>query len=169
VSRQVLVHSLTVHKGLVVDTVPGVGTQRPEGTSVKLLVSRGPQHVLVPHVQGLTQADATTALTDVGFHVTVGQRYSSSVASGIVITSHPVEGKKVVKGKTVTLVVSRGPHLYPVPSVGGESIEQAVTDIRAAGFNPDPRQTIPGGPGIVLKVSPTGSQPHGTTIELDYF
>ena len=132
-------------------------------------MSEGPQHVLIPHVQGLTQADATTALTDVGFHVTVKQRYSSSVASGTVITSHPVEGKKAVKGKTITLVVSRGPHLYPVPDVRGEPIDQAVKDIQAAGFNPDPRQTIPGGPGYVLKESPSGNQPHGTTIELDYF
>ena len=169
VSQQVLVHSLTVHKGLVVNTVPGVGTQRAEGTSVKLQVSQGPQRVLIPHVQGLTQSDATTALTDVGFQVTVKQRFSSSAASGTVITSRPVEGRKAAKGTTITLIVSQGPHLYPVPDVRGEPIDQAVKDIQAAGFSPDPRQTIPGGPGYVLKESPSGNQPHGTTIELDYF
>jgi serine/threonine-protein kinase len=169
VSRQVQVHSLTVHKGLVVGTVPGVGTQRAEGSTVKLQVSLGPQHVLIPHVQGLTQADATTALDTAGFQAAVTQRYSSSAPSGTVITSHPVEGKRAVKGKTITLVVSRGPHLYLVPDVRGEPIDQAVKDIQAAGFQPDARQTIPGGPGYVLKESPSGDQPHGTTIELDYF
>jgi serine/threonine-protein kinase len=169
VSQQVEVHSLTVHKGLVVGTVPGVGAERAEGSSVKLQVSQGPQHVLIPHVQGLSQADATSALDDVGLHAAVTQHYSANTPSGTVITSHPVEGKRAIKGNTITLVVSRGPHLYLVPDVRGESVDQAVKDIRSAGFSPDPRQTIPGGPGYVLKESPSGDQPHGTAIELDYF
>ncbi|MBV9484898.1 MAG: Stk1 family PASTA domain-containing Ser/Thr kinase [Frankiaceae bacterium] len=158
-----------VKKGLVVATVPGAGQTVREGSKVTLEVSRGQQHVRVPDVTGKTQDEATQILSDKGFTVTPVQHYSSSVDSGNVIRTRPGAGHKPVKGTTITLIVSQGPRLYDVPDVTGEDITQAVKDIRNAGFNPNPVQTLPGGPGQVLQESPTGQQPHGTTIELDYF
>jgi serine/threonine-protein kinase len=158
-----------VKKGLVVDTIPGAGETVREGSKIVLEVSRGQQHVPVPDVTGKSQEEATTILSDKGFTVSPVQHYSSSVASGNVIRTRPGAGHKPVKGTSITLIVSQGPRLYDVPDVTGEDISQAIKDIRNAGFVPDPVQTVPGGPGQVLQESPTGQQPHGTTIELDYF
>jgi len=41
--------------------------------------------------------------------------------------------------------------------------------IEQAGFRADPRRAYPGGPGKVFRETPSGKQPKGTVIELDYF
>jgi serine/threonine-protein kinase len=171
VSKTHQVFDPQVRKGLVAGTNPAAGATVFEGHSVVLQVSKGVQHVLVPSVADLTEADATTALQDKGFSVTPVQRFSSTVAKGIAINTHPTSGRKLAKGSAVTLVVSEGPRLFPVPDVRGEDIDQAVKDIKAAGFQPDPVQTVPGGPGVVLKEHPTQNDTvaHGTTITLYYF
>jgi serine/threonine-protein kinase len=170
ISKTRQVYSADIHQGLVAGTNPGAGETVLEGRSVVLQVSKGVQHVAIPQVQGLTQADATTLLHDKGFSVApVVQRFSSSVPSGSVITSHPTQGHRPPKGSPVTLVVSQGPRTFQVPPVVGDGINQAVKAIKQAGFNPDPVQTVPGGPGTVLKETPNDMEPHGTTIELDYF
>jgi serine/threonine-protein kinase len=160
-----------VRKGLVAGTKPAAGATVLEGHSVVLQVSKGVQHVLIPSVANLSQADATTALQDKGFSVTPVQRFSSTVPKDTAITTHPTAGRRLAKGSAITLVVSEGPRLFQVPDVRGESIDQAVKDIKAAGFQPDAVQTVPGGPGVVLKESPSGNdmEPHGTTIKLYYF
>lgn len=171
VSRERRVYSASVGRGRVVGTQPGAGANVKEGTSVVLLVSKGVQHVQVPQVDGLSQDDATSALTSAGFVVgTPVQRYSSTVPSGTVITSSPKQGKNPVKGSTVTLVVSRGPHLYKVPNVVNDPIQDAINIIKNAGFAPQPHAFAGGGPGIVLKEPLAGSeQQHGTGVVLDYF
>jgi serine/threonine-protein kinase len=164
------VYSDTVRKRLVVGTDPQAGEAVHEGSDVTLLVSKGAQHIAIPQVRGLTETDATDLLTGKGFQVSPVQHYSGSVASGTVVTSHPGAGHKPVKGSTVTIVVSQGPRTYPVPDVIGDSIRDAIKTIKNAGFTPDPRAFSGGGPGTVLKEPLGGSQqPHGTSIELDYF
>jgi beta-lactam-binding protein with PASTA domain/tRNA A-37 threonylcarbamoyl transferase component Bud32 len=171
VSSSKKVFSLDVKKGFVVATVPGPNSVVTEGKKVALEVSKGPQRVPVPDVQGLSQQDATDALQAKGFTVTPVQRYSSTVASGTAITTHPTAGKHPVKGSTITLVVSQGPRLYPVPNVEGESLNQAIHDINSAGFQANPHELFPGGPGTVDHQDPQGGsmQQHGTTITLDYY
>jgi eukaryotic-like serine/threonine-protein kinase len=169
VNKTAQVYSVDIHKGLVVGTLPAAGRTVDEGTDVTLQVSRGPERVVIPHVQGLTQQDATDALHAAHLEVTVLEHYSSTVTGGNVITSHPTEGKKAVKDSTVKLVVSQGPRLFEVPNVQQQSLQSAIDAIRSAGFKAAPKELFPGGPGIVDRESPTGMQPHGTTIELDYY
>lgn len=170
VVKIVPVHNPTITKGRAVATDPAAGQVVNEGSTVNLLVSIGPQHVLIPLVDGMSQTDATAALHDAGFHVTPVQHFSSSVANDDVISSSPHEGQRPVKGSDVTLVVSKGQRLFPVPDVTGESIGDAITAIKAAGFHPSPKQFASGGPGTVFRENPPGgSQPRGATIELDWF
>jgi DNA-binding beta-propeller fold protein YncE len=71
----------------------------------------------VPGVVGMTQADATTAITGAGLVVgTVTQQSSSTVTAGNVITESPAAGASVAPGSAVNLVVSSGD-----PSAGGSS------------------------------------------------
>jgi serine/threonine-protein kinase len=159
-----------LHNGLVVDTVPSSGQSVYEGTKITLDVSKGVQHVAIPPVAGLSEGDASNLLKSKGFVVGIPrEHYSSTVASGNVMTSHPTAGHKPPKGSTVTLVVSKGPKTFPVPDVTQQPLADAIRAIRNAGFVPSPKQLFPDGPGIVDRETPTGSQPHGTTIELDYF
>jgi serine/threonine-protein kinase len=159
----------TIAKGQVVKTDPPAGATVAEGSTVSLYVSKGPKPVTIPTVAGETQADATNALRALGLVVHTVQQYSSKVPNGDAITTHPAAGHTAHAGDTVTLVVSQGPKLYPVPNVVGESLSQAIPQIVHAGFKADPKQFAPGGPQQVFRESPTGQQPKGTHIELDYY
>ena len=65
--------------------------------------------VTVPYVVGKTQAAASSALTSAGLNVgTITQAYSSTVASGNVISQSPVSGTSVASGTAVNLTVSKG-------------------------------------------------------------
>jgi serine/threonine-protein kinase len=159
-----------VSKGAVVGTVPKAGADVAEGSSVVLRVSRGPAPVTIPSdLVGKGESAAAAELGSLGLKTATVQRYSSSVPKGVVINTHPGAGRTAHKGDTVTLVVSQGPRLIPVPDVTGESVGTAIRTLRNAGFKPQPSQFAPGGPGTVFRETPGGSQPRGTTIEIDYF
>jgi beta-lactam-binding protein with PASTA domain/tRNA A-37 threonylcarbamoyl transferase component Bud32 len=158
-----------VAKGDVVGTDPAAGTTVKEGSSVALIISRGIQQIPIPAVEGMTLSQATAALHGLGFLVTHTRAYNTSVPAGEVVSSVPGAKVSAAKGSTVALVVSRGPRTADVPDVDGQSIDNAVQAIEAAGFTVNKHQVLPGGPGIVLRETPRGSQPVGTTITLDYF
>lgn len=66
----------------------------------------------------LTQAEATTAITDLGLLVgAVTPQASASVQAGSVIAQTPLAGVVVTAGAAVALVVSSGPALVAVPNV----------------------------------------------------
>jgi serine/threonine-protein kinase len=169
VGSQIRVYSTTVAIGHVVRTDPPVGTEVNEGSSVTLYVSRGAKPVTIPDVQGKSQADATSELQALGLLVHPVQQFSDSVPKGDAITTRPGPGTPAHAGDKVTLVVSQGPQLYPVPNVVGEPLQPAIQQIVAAGFHANPHAFADGGPQKVLREEPSGMQPRGTTITLDYY
>ena len=52
-----------------------------------------------------------------------------------------------------------------MPDVTGESLQQAVADLKAAGFNVQVNKQGPG--NIVTGYGPNGTQPTGTTITIN--
>jgi serine/threonine-protein kinase len=163
------IYDSEIAKGDVVKTDPAAGATVDEGSSVTLYVSKGPAPVDIPSVAGRSEADATARLTDAGLQVRVVRRFDNSTPDGQAIGTDPRAGKRAHAGDTVTLVMSKGPRLFPVPDVVGMSLSEAIPAIVHAGFKADPRAFAPGGPQKVFRVSPTGNQPKGTTIELDYY
>jgi serine/threonine-protein kinase len=177
VSGQRQVYNSRVKKGAVVGTIPSAGTDIAEGKSVVLRISRGPAPVMIPNdLNGASEQAASSELAGLGLTATVSHRYSGSVPSGEVISTHPGAGKTRHKGDSIELVVSQGPRPAPVPNVVGEAIDQAVKDIGNHGFHANPVEVFPGGPGQVLQmkvdgqdINPGQEEPRGTTIELDYY
>ena len=101
--------SSTVASGSVISQTPASGTSVNSGSAVNLVVSSGPAQVSVPNVVGMTQANATSAITTAGLVVgTVTTATSSTVASGSVISQTPTSGTSVNSGSAVSLVVSSG-------------------------------------------------------------
>jgi len=172
VGQTTYVWSATIPRNEVVGTNPKSGTNVAEGSDVTLLVSKGVEHVTVPPVAGMSQQNATQALTNAGFTVATAQRYSSSVDAGTVIRSSPAQGASPAKGSTVTIYVSLGVHTYKVPDVRLHRLSTAEQIIEDAGFTPKPEAApLAGiGLGVVIKEPLASSmQPHGTTIVLEYF
>jgi eukaryotic-like serine/threonine-protein kinase len=126
--------SSTVKRGLVIGTLPAEGEQAERGTTVTVLVSRGPRRVQVPSVIGEQQDLADGQITRAGLITDFASRDSDAPA-GQVIAQDPAAGTTVRQHTTVTVVVSNGPTPAVVPNVVGESQDAAKGDLRAAGLS----------------------------------
>lgn len=164
-------YSPTVAKGHVVSTNPAADATVPAGTTVTLVVSKGRAPVSVADVTGKPVDQAESLLRAQGFNPHVTQAYNDTVHSGLVVSTTPRAGTAAPYGSQITIVESRGPQLFTVPSVQGQSVHDAIAAIRAAGFVPKLVAIFPAGPGRVVRESPSGGsrEPRGTTVELDYF
>ncbi len=123
-------NSSTVATGNVISQDPASGSSVAEGSPVNLVISSGPPMVTVPNVVGLTQAAATTAITEA--KLTLGkftQQSSNTVATGNVISQDPASGSSAAEGSPVTLVISSGPPMVTVPNVLGLTQTAATTAI----------------------------------------
>ena len=111
--------------------------EAPQGSSVDVVVSLGPSPVPVQKVVGLTQDQATSTLTTVGFLVEVVEEFSDDVPRGQVISQEPVKGTELQPGETVTIVVSKGPRTVEMPDVVGMSKDRAVAELTGLGLRVD--------------------------------
>ena len=129
--------SSEVAEGLVINVLSANGTVIPAGTtlyhgdSVVIERSLGP----VPVVSGKTAAEATTDLQNAGLVVVVSdtREFNDTVPDGKV-SSLTVNPGIVRPGDTVTIVLSKGPELFPVPDVVGLTIKKANDALVNAGF-----------------------------------
>jgi eukaryotic-like serine/threonine-protein kinase len=82
-----------VATGKVISQDPASGNSLRQGSPVKLVISSGPQiKVVVPNVEGLNQAAATTAAGAKLMVGTVTQQISNTVAIGNVISQDRLTG-----------------------------------------------------------------------------
>jgi serine/threonine-protein kinase len=84
----------------------------------------------MPHVVGLDQVSAQTALADAGLAPKVSPAAHDTVASGVVISADPQENARVVRGSEVSLVVSAGRPRVPKidPGTARDTADQTVRD-----------------------------------------
>ena len=78
-----------------------------------------------PRVVGLEQAAAETKIDDAGLSTKVEQVYSETVEKGVVVSTDPGPGKRILPDGTVTLTVSRGPERYDLPDLRDKTVEEA--------------------------------------------
>jgi serine/threonine-protein kinase len=120
--------------GTVTAQAPAPGTRVVKGTDVRLNVSKGLPPVPVPNVVGDSEADATAALQSAGFTVGQSQQQDSDQPQGTVIGTNPSVGTLLDRGSSVSLIVSKGPQVAPVPDVSGFGAADATKILRNAGF-----------------------------------
>jgi serine/threonine-protein kinase len=92
--------------------------------------------VEVPALAGLSERAAQERLTAAGLRSAVRQQASDTVDSGRVIRSDPGSGDRMLRGRTVTVVVSTGVARVLVPAVIGKSRAEAESQLRAVGLVP---------------------------------
>jgi serine/threonine-protein kinase len=93
--------------GLIIGTRPAIGSTRPPGSSVDLLVSKGPADIRVPDVIGLKQEDARQRLESAGLRVgTVTTRQHQRNAVGVVLEQRPSAGVLSPHQGRIDLVIS---------------------------------------------------------------
>ena len=123
----------TVATGRIISQDPASGSSVSEGSLVNLVISSGPQMVVVPKVEELTQNAASTAITGAKLKVgTITQQASNTVAIGKVISQGPASGSSLPEGSLVNLVISSGPQMVAVPKVEELIQDAASTAITGA-------------------------------------
>ncbi|WP_067603976.1 Stk1 family PASTA domain-containing Ser/Thr kinase [Nocardiopsis listeri] len=115
-----------VEEGTVIETDPTAGTEAPLDESVVIMVSSGPGALEIPSVEGQTEADAQSALSEAGFeNVTTEPQAHETVAQGNAIGTDPSAGNEVAPDTEITLRVSSGPDQVGVPDLQNMSRDQA--------------------------------------------
>ncbi len=157
----------SVPAGTVFDVQPKSGAVVPRGADVTLYVSAGPTPVGIPQLANQTQAQATAALGNLGFYVTVSQAFSDTVPNGLVIGTQPGAGSTAQPGTTVNLVVSKGPDLVTVPPVLGTATPQEAA-ARLAAFGLTPGNVIGPATGKPIATSPPANSrvKRGTVVTI---
>ncbi len=130
--------SRTVPQGRVISQDPAAGDRLADGSTVHYVVSRGKPIVNVPDVSGMSQAEAERVLEERGLRVGPSTpAFDENVPKDSVIF-HRVDGQDrpttARDGSEVELVISQGPEPKPVPSVRGQSAEQATAALVRMGF-----------------------------------
>jgi serine/threonine-protein kinase len=87
----------------------------------------------VPLVVGRPVAEATTVLEEAGFEVETKVEPSERPVDEVT-AQDPEAGEDAEVGSTVTLTVSGGPELVPVPDVRNKPQQEATTELTTAGF-----------------------------------
>jgi eukaryotic-like serine/threonine-protein kinase len=148
--------SADVEKDHVIGTNPAAGAKPKKGSTVKLLVSTGPEQVAVPSVVGKQRNDAENILRDAGFQVQVNEVDAPDEQPGTVLDQDPGAGAKVDPGTTVNLTVAKQPQ------------QQLVTVRNVVGFTEDAAKQALESDGLKVKVQdqrpPDPTKPEGTVV-----
>lgn len=116
---------------------PGAGSLAKRGGSVRVVVSLGPQEVVVPDLSGRTVAVADVDLAGVGLNAApTVEVYSSQGALGQIVEQFPAAGEKVVRSAEVTLFVNRGDpaDTYVMPDLVTRSYDAVRAFFKRHGF-----------------------------------
>jgi beta-lactam-binding protein with PASTA domain/tRNA A-37 threonylcarbamoyl transferase component Bud32 len=132
IANVALRHSEDQPKGKVIEWSPR-GDQ-PKGTAIQLVVSDGPVPRVVPDVSGRTYEEAAALLAAEGIKAARGENFHDTIPVGRVIGTRPTAGQRVQRDSVVTIFVSKGPDLVPVPNVAGHSVQEAQATLGAAGL-----------------------------------
>jgi serine/threonine-protein kinase len=124
----------TAPEGRVIDQSPSAGTKLERGSPVTITVSLGPPPVTIPDVSGQAATEAEATLSDLGLKVKRKGEFSVQVPEGDVIRTEPPIGTELPKGSKVSVVVSKGPKTFAMPSVLGLTADQATTQLKNLGL-----------------------------------
>ena len=105
-----------------------------EGSTVKVVVSKGTEKTKVPKVVGMSKDDAVTAIEDAKLKAEIVEEASKKVQEGYVISQETDANKEINAGETVKIHVSTGVEKATVPGVVGKSQDEAKKTLQDLGF-----------------------------------
>lgn len=128
-----LVNHPTAATRTVVWQDPPPGVVVPEGTSVTLSRSQGPQQVPVPDVSNYTGDLARLIVEAAGLAAVIDSVQTPS-ARGVVVNTQPATGVALLPGRVVRILVSLGAATVAVPDLTGLTLEQAQDTLEIIGL-----------------------------------
>ena len=105
-----------------------------QGSTVKVVISKGQEKTTVPKVVGMEKDDAIKALEDAKLQVELVEETSKKVQEGYVISQETDPNSEAFAGDTVKIHVSTGVEKSVVPDVIGKTESEAKKTLEAQGF-----------------------------------
>lgn len=94
------------------------------------------ERTTVPDVTNMALGEAKTTLEEAGFKIgTETEVFSSTVDSGLVVSTNPPGGQEAVKGSRIDLSISKGTEQVSVPDLKGQTSEEAMRTLSSYGLN----------------------------------
>jgi serine/threonine-protein kinase len=148
--------------GTVAGTTPAEGTAQPENKPVAVNVVAG---LALPNLVG---QDIGTIQGWAGQnHINIQPtQVDSSQPQGTIVAQSPAPMTPVQPGQTVSVSVSNGPPMVPIPDVQGQNCQDAQQALQQAGFTNVNTQQGWFQQNKAFSTSPSGQAPAGTQITL---
>jgi eukaryotic-like serine/threonine-protein kinase len=166
--QQIPINSPRAPRNTVIGSTPKEGTPVKPGATINVKYASG--SVTITSVTGDTCAQATKALQKLTLKPTCQQRHSAKVPNGEAFATNPPAGTTILQDLPITVYISSGASLVPLPDVVGEPAGQAKHDLTAAGFVVSVTQQVvcdPGQNNVVQQQSPSGpTAPRGSTVTI---
>ena len=118
----------------MIETSPSERSRLERGSTVTLVVSRGPRTVEVPDVVGKDRDEAERLLEARGLQVSFTEREDENKEPGTVLAMSPAAGTEAERDATVTLTIAKEPKQVAVPDVLGDDVNDAVDALEEAGL-----------------------------------
>ncbi|MEV6762411.1 Stk1 family PASTA domain-containing Ser/Thr kinase [Streptomyces sp. NPDC051105] len=121
--------------GVVIGQDPSGDTELEKGSTITLTVAKAEEKVTVPDVTGKSCDDAKAQMQAnnlVGNCTEVDTDDPNLV--GKVVSTDPGKGQQVKKNSTVNIQIGKAKQQTAVPSVLGQTVQQAKQTLQAAGF-----------------------------------
>ena len=152
-------YSQTVPKGTIISQSPEAGKTVKQGDVINVVVSLGPETVMVPDVQYMVMNDAKAELETLGLTVKIEYVEDLVVVKDHVVSQSVEANTRVNKGSSITIYVSKGNVMANVDTEGITSDSFITQDEQDAYDDTQQTANIP---------SSTESANGGTTEAIQY-
>ena len=127
------VNDENIPRGFVISQNPVAGTKMSPGTTVDLVVSKGPSLIEISDLSRKSPEDAIQILETLGFEYELIEEYSEDVEIGLVSGTIPEAGEIVTPDELIQVIVSLGIKIE-VPEVEGLGYEDAINILEELGL-----------------------------------
>ncbi|PZS36212.1 MAG: Stk1 family PASTA domain-containing Ser/Thr kinase, partial [Pseudonocardiales bacterium] len=164
--------SESIPRDRVASTKPGPDSRVPRGRTITVILSAGPERFALP--KGLTgktpeQVKSLLAAIPVNVASDLSPEASDTVPNGRVTRIEPAAGTAVKRGDNVTIFVSNGKPIIPIPNIDpGTPYEQAQQTLTTAGFTTRKAEAFSDtiAKDGVISVAPTGTARKSSLITI---
>jgi len=122
-----------VPRGFVISQNPVAGTKMSPGSTVDLVISKGPSLIEISDLSRKSPEDAIQILETLGFEYELIEEFSEDVETGLVSGTLPQAGEVVAPDQLIQVIVSLGIKIE-IPEVEGLNYEDAVKILEELGL-----------------------------------
>jgi beta-lactam-binding protein with PASTA domain/tRNA A-37 threonylcarbamoyl transferase component Bud32 len=129
-------HSDDYPAGVVASQDQPTGKKVKAGRVVSVVVSLGPELVLVPDVMGQSMSQARETIEVARLAIgKVDETFHDVIERGRIVSQDPPPGAQSPRGSKIAIVMSRGPELIEIPILVGRSLPEARRLLEASGLS----------------------------------